>query len=119
MALDEKVIEELKAKHGSAFHLPFPKTANDDELDIVVKRPPRAEYKRFRSMLFNESLKPEALETLAKACVVYPDGAAFEALSNVRPALAEAVGGKVAELAGGGETEAKSSSAPAARRDAV
>jgi len=108
VALDPKVIDELKSKHGSAVHIHIPADDFDDELDIVVKRPPRAEWKRFRTMLFNDEQKPEALETLACACVIYPEAADFKKLLVDRPALAEKVGGQCSDLAGGGgEAQAK------------
>lgn len=108
MALDQKTIDELKAQHGSAIHIHIPANEYDDEIDIVVKRPPRAEYKRFRAMLFDDAQKPEALETLACACVIYPEPAEFKKLLIDRPALAEKVGGKCSEAAGGGgEAQAK------------
>lgn len=108
MALDPKIIDELKAQHGSAFHIHIPESKYDGAVDIVVKRPPRAEWKRFRAMLFDPEQKPNALETLAKVCVIYPDAAAFAELLNERPALAEKIGDQCTEVAGGGgSVEAK------------
>ena len=106
--LDDKQIEALKAQHGSAIHIYIPADAYDDEIEIVVKRPPRAEYKRFRAMLFDEAQKPDALETLALACVIYPSVADFKNMLIDRPALGDTVGRKCSEAAGGGgEAQAK------------
>ena len=108
MALEQKLIDDLKAAHGSAVHIHIPETKFDAELDIVFKRPPRAEWKRFRSMIFDDAQKPDALETLAKACVLHPSPEEFVRLLAERPALAEKVGGELTGLAGGGgEAEAK------------
>ena len=106
--LDEKILGALKAQHGSAIHINIPANDYDDEIDIVIKKPPRAEYKRFRAMLFDEAQKPEALETLACACVIYPEIAEFRKLLTERPALGDKVGGKCSDAAGGGgEAQAK------------
>lgn len=108
MALEQKLIDELKAQHGSAYVIEVPETKYDPAVDIVVKRPPRGEWKRFRAMLFADDQKSEALETLAKACVLHPPAAEFAALLADRPALAEKIGSVLTELAGGGgEAEAK------------
>lgn len=98
----------LKAQHGNKLlKVTIPATEFDEETIVVLKRPPRAEYKRFRSMLHDDQ-KADALETLGKSCVVYPDAVAFQAMLDERPALAEVVGGRAAEFAGlEGKAEAK------------
>lgn len=102
-------MKALKEKYGKRLAvIPIPATEWDPACEIVIKAPPRGEYKRFRSMLFNDEQKPEALETLAKACLVYPEPAQFQAMLEDRPALAETVGGHAAELAGAeGKIDAK------------
>lgn len=107
--MTEDQIRELKAKHGDKLKvIPVEATDFDPACEIVIKRPPRGEYKRFRKMLFDDDQKSEALETLARACVVYPESAEFSKLLEERPALAETVGGKAAEFAGAeGKTDAK------------
>jgi hypothetical protein len=106
--LEQKLIDQLKSEHGTAVHIRIPETTFDAELDIVVKRVPRGEWKRYRAMLYVDDQRSEALEVLAKACVVYPPAAEFAALLNERPALAEKIGNQLTVLAGGGgEAEAK------------
>lgn len=100
-------IRALKEKHGEKLKvIPVPATEFDAETEIVIKRPSRGEYKRFRTMLFDDAQKADAVETLAKNCVVYPEN--FAALLEDRPALADLVGGKAAEFAGAeGKIDAK------------
>lgn len=107
--MTDEQIKALKEKHGDKLKvITIPATDFDAETEIVVKRPPRGEYKRFRAMLFDDAEKANAMETLAKACVVYPEGSGFQALLEERPGLAEVVGGKCAELAGmEGKVDAK------------
>lgn len=106
--LDEKAVEDLKAKHGSAIRIYIPETKFDEEIEIFVKKPSRAEYKRFRAMLVNVEEKADALETLALACVIHPEPADFKKMLNDRPALADKVGGQLSDFCGGGgEAEAK------------
>lgn len=109
MALDQKLLEDLKAKHGSAFPIHIPETEFDAALDVAVRRPPRGEWKRYRAMLFDEAQRADALETLTKACVVHPSAEEFAALLNDRPALVSTIGNIITEkLAGaGGEAEVK------------
>lgn len=105
---DDK-IQELKSKHGEKLKvIPIPATEFDAECEVVIKRPPRGEYKRFRAMLFDEEQKAMALETLARSCVVFPEAADFNKMLDERPALAETIGGKCAEFAGAeGKVDAK------------
>ena len=100
-------IRALKEKHGDKLKIiPIPATDFDPEAEIVIKRPSRGEYKRFRSALFDDATKADAIETLARSCVVYPEN--FAALLEDRPALAELVGGKAVEFAGAeGKIDAK------------
>lgn len=107
--MTEDQIKELKEKHGKRIAVvPIPATEWDEACEIVVKAPPRGEYKRFRKMLFDDTEKADALETLAKACVIHPELQQFQKMLDDRPALAETVGGKAAELAGAeGKVDAK------------
>jgi hypothetical protein len=77
--------------------------AGDEE--IVVKSPPRAEWKRFRAMYLDPAQRPLALETLLFGCLVHPDAAGLNAILERRPAFAEVFGEKLASAAGLG-TEA-------------
>jgi hypothetical protein len=107
--MEASEIAALKAKFGDKLKLiPIPADEFEPACEVVVKKPPRGEYKRFRSMSLDADERADAIETIARACVVYPDAAGFSALLEDRPALAEVVGNKVLEMAGAeGKIEAK------------
>lgn len=99
--IDDDIVARLKAEHGDDLALvSIPETQWDDELEVVLRRPPRAEWKRFRSMLSDPTQKSDALETLARACVVHPEAKAFGELLKKRPGLAETIGNEAAEFGG-------------------
>lgn len=90
----DDVIERLRAEHGEIYQL-------EAAGEAVIARPPtRAEYRRFRAKVLDEKGREAALETLTRACVVWPDTSAFDALLERKPALAEVFGAKLLELAG-------------------
>jgi hypothetical protein len=98
--IDPQVLADLKAKHGEdSVH---PLTTTDGKYTIVVRRPGRAQWKRFRHMIADPAKRADALETLVRDCMLYPDRQAFEAMLEERPALAEVFGDEVGELAGSG-----------------
>ena len=98
----EAIIEAARATHGEVSEL----TAG--EYAVLVRAPTRGEYKRFRAESLDERKRAEAVEHLCRSCVVYPDPAAFDALLDRKPALADIFGAKVLELEGAaGEAEAR------------
>lgn len=68
--------------------------------DIVLKAPPRQEWKRFRSMVLDPTKKADANQTLVQACLVHPPLDIFHVICEDRPALLDKAAEKVAELAG-------------------
>jgi hypothetical protein len=102
--IDPKVLEDLKAKHGEVVVLSDEETGTE----IVVRKPPRAAYKRFRSMAFDPKKQADAAESLMVDCVVHPSNDAWNALLDVYPALAETFAPEVLKLAGASQSvEAK------------
>lgn len=101
MALADDELAALRSKHGLVALVSFKESEFAPAAEVVVKKPPRGEYKRYRAMLFDDAQRPEALETLARACAVYPDGPALEKMADDRPSMWERVGAKVTQLAGG------------------
>jgi hypothetical protein len=100
--IDADTIEKLKAEHGE-IHL-----LRASGVEVVVKAPGRAQWKRFRAYVADERRRPDAVETLLRDCVVHPDAAALDAILEKRPGLAETFGNQVVELAGAsGEAEKK------------
>lgn len=93
--IDPATLDALREKHGELHELPL----GEGEA-VLVRRPRRADYKKFRGKADREATRADALEILARDCIVWPDVAAFEAMLERRPALADVVGGKLLELAG-------------------
>ena len=96
--MDQAVIDELKAKHGELTQVDV------GEQEFIVRGPTKAEYAAFRAMIFDESKRAYATEDLVRACIVYPERKAFEALLAHRPALPEVLSEHVLTLAKGAET---------------
>ncbi len=94
--LNEEQIEELRALHKRIAVV----QGKDDAWFVVFRKPTRAEFKRFRSMLHNEEQKSDAQESLARSCAVYASGGGFDALLEDFPAIPEACGKALGELAG-------------------
>lgn len=67
--------------------------------DLVLKAPPRSEWKRYRSMVLSDQ-KADASQTLVSACLLYPPHDIFQQIVESRPAVLDKVANKVAELAG-------------------
>lgn len=79
MALDDKTVEELKAKHGNELV---------EVAGLVFKRPDRSVFDRwFDQMQVDKSKSTMHARELATACLVYPDQQAFRAVIDARPGL--------------------------------
>lgn len=101
MAIDPKVIEELKAKHGEVFLLA------SKSHEVVVRKPDRQIWRKFVTLAADQSRRPDAIERIFLDCVVYPDAAGVQALLDRYPALAQQFGAEVTDLARDGEVEKK------------
>ena len=93
--IDPTIAAALKDKHGPDLHV-----LSHDGVEIVVKRPGKAEYRRFRHMTLDERRKEDAAETFVRDCTVLPDAKALAAEFEVRPGLIDTFAGKLIELAG-------------------
>jgi hypothetical protein len=94
--IDPAVIEEQKAKHGTVHLL------KAGEHEVIVKRPSRPAWRKFRTLAAEPSKRPDALEGLLRDCLVYPDQKALEAMLEQAPALSELFGNEVMDIAGAG-----------------
>lgn len=94
--LTEEKFNELQAAHPGA-RLSAVTVAGHD---IVVKAPPRAEWKRYKTMVLDPAKRVEANATLVMATVVYPPLDVFDLIVNDRPAIIERVWDYVTDLAG-------------------
>ena len=100
MELDDKTKADVLAQFPEALTVTIPETAYEGEYVCMVKRVPRPEWKRFRSMLADEGQRADALEALTKGCIVWPSLADFNETLKTRPGLAEAIGGELVSIAG-------------------
>ncbi len=90
-------LEDAKGKVGS--HLAVIET----EMGIiVVERPHVANFRKFQDA---GKFTAEALEKLARPCVVYPDKARFDSIITEYPGVLIAVADAVVELAGARKRE--------------
>jgi hypothetical protein len=67
MAIDEATIQALKKEHGDKLS-----TVSFEDAVLVLRKPTRAEYKRFREEVIDEKKKTAAVPKLVKCLVVYP-----------------------------------------------
>lgn len=94
---------KLKSEHGEDIHL---LTTSGEQL--IARSPTRAEFTRFVDESSETKRKARALETLTRACVLYPDAEALDALLEKRPGIGSSVAIKLVEIAGADqEVEAK------------
>ena len=95
--LTEQQVEELRTQHGRIAHL----VGKGGAWEVVLRKPTRAEVKKFRADAHNPATAPNAQETLCRAIVVYPPkGPAFEALLDDYPGIPEAFTGQIQDLIG-------------------
>ena len=95
--MDQAKLDELKTTHGGDVEV-F--KAGDYEFAL---RPPAPHiWKLYRRMLYDEKKRPDALEFLARECVVYPDRPGFDAILNRKPGFAETLANKLLDMAGMG-----------------
>lgn len=82
--LDEKLVEELKAKYGSPLTaIQFP-----NEAVAVFRKPNRVEYDRFVDATRGRNVQPTTpTREIAKACLVHPQEGVFNEMLDAYPAL--------------------------------
>lgn len=102
--IDDATIEDVKARHpGVELHL-----LTSGDAAVIIRRPTRHDYARFRKHTADEHFRELALDSLVRSLVVHPDRAGFDAMLNDRPGLCEEFGAPVVELLGlTGKAEAK------------
>ncbi len=93
MAIDPKIVAELKEKH--------PALKLFQVGSIIVKRPGPVEYRKFKVKgMTGGAARADATEELVRDCLVYPDQAAFTAMVNDQPALVDVLVDRLLDLAG-------------------
>lgn len=81
-------LQEAKTAHGEAYVL----TDSDDKISVVVRKPRRAEYQRFRQERADPGKRAAALERLFLSCLVWPTPTDFEPTLNSLPAIGDSFG---------------------------
>ena len=76
-------LHDLKARHGDDLHL---LSAAGEH--VVATVPSAAQFQQFKDYAADERKRTRALETLTRACVVYPDAEALDVLLGVGERLA-------------------------------
>lgn len=99
--IDPAILEQARAEHGDVFEL------SEGGETVLVKRPNRGDYRRFRADRQDDKRRAVALEALFEACLVFPKLDDFEPILDRKPALADVLGGKLLEIASGETPEGK------------
>lgn len=98
MALSEQQVEELKGKHGPIFQLTV--GSGDEARSIVVRRPNRMEWKRFKQQARDESKRDVAALNLVKTVLLDPAPEQFDSWMDEFPGLDDSFGSEVVNLVG-------------------
>jgi len=84
--LTEEQLDDLESKHRRIAHL----QGENGAWEVVYRIPTRLELKAFRGRAHNEKIQADAIEVLARQCVVFPPKEAFDALLQDYPGIPEA-----------------------------
>ena len=96
MAIDEATIQELKKEHGDKLS-----TVSFEDAILVLRKPTRAEYQRFREEVIDEKKKKAAVPKLVKALVVYPKTwEEVDAIFDEYPGLEDVASGAAVQSVG-------------------
>lgn len=93
--LDPKIIEDLKTQHGNDLHL-----LEHEDVALIVKRPGKAEYRRFKSQVDDARRQETASEDFVRACCVYPPAVDLASIFNRRYGLTDTFASRLIDLAG-------------------
>lgn len=102
MMIDMTLINALKQQHKGRI-----RACELDGETIALREPTRAEYKRFRSELTDESRRDTAIENLITTLIVSHDDDKKELLFERFPALGEILGKEIQDMVGFRDVEIK------------
>lgn len=104
MAIDQTIIDKIKAEHAG---VPLRKLSTVDphmggDIEIIVRAPTGPEYKKFRteSASKDQNARAFAVQNIVAAVVLYPPRDQFNALMARLPGICEEFSDHIAELAG-------------------
>lgn len=95
-------LDKLKVEHGEV-HL-LKASSDEGEFFVVVKRPTRPQYKRFKSLATDEKRRVDAGEWLVLECLVHPSREDFQIALERHPGLGDSYAEDVLKIAGVGAT---------------
>lgn len=104
MNITAEVIAKLKEHHTDVdlFKVKTPTTWGDPDIEGVVRRATRAEWKMAREYIASgdAAKKVQASKVLFDACVIYPSGTQRDELVAKLPGIVETWSGEISELSG-------------------
>ncbi len=94
----QEIIDKLKEQFGSDLRL----LSSDagDGVEVIVRKPNRQEWKRFRAESGDKTTRDVASENLFRSVVVYPDRPSVMALLERLPGIVEEFSEHLLELVG-------------------
>jgi len=96
----ESDIAAAKAKSSVCHLLEY----DDGASAVIAKQPSSAEWNRLTTVIGKDSSAAgRATEDFARACIMWPERAALDAIVAERPALLARFGNELADLAGASE----------------
>ena len=90
-------MQQLKDKHPT---LKLVLLTAPDGQEVVVRKPDRMMYRRYRGQMMDEGRRADANEIFLRQCTVYPSEAELEAMIDDAPGLADTFSGKLLKVAG-------------------
>lgn len=99
----EKLVEDLRAKHSTVYVVEDPDTFGL----VVFKRPTKLDFRALKKDRDDEDRKSVSDEIFAQKIVVYPDAAGFNALLDQYPLLSTNISGEAMKVSGGAKLEVK------------
>lgn len=93
------MLEELRQKHGE-IHILKVKPKSADPVVVLAKKPGRPEWRKLQSDGNDPGRKPLASEAFVRACIVFPDQKAFDAILASWPGLVRPFSDELLGIAG-------------------
>jgi hypothetical protein len=100
--ITKEMIATLEERHKRVAHVVSAHKNNEGSphWEVVLRRPSRAEYNRFRTQAMDPARKADAQDVLVRQIAVEPAGEAIGALIDEWPAIPEACGEAIDVLSG-------------------
>jgi hypothetical protein len=89
--LSEEQIKAYEAQHTDIAHVLGPRATPTAEpaWELVMRRPKKGEYRRYKTELASDRTKVDANENLVRALVIFPDAMTFDKLLDKYPAIVD------------------------------